>query len=131
MHNLRKEIQSMIQQKDLFWIRSMEGFKKYCGCHQIPQRSFFLKDHQLPLCARCTGIALGHVAALAIAPFHRFQYTILVLIIPMAMDGTVQYFTTYRSNNVKRVVTGFLYGFALMSSMIHTIFLVIRFIRSI
>lgn len=119
----------MIQPKDLLWIKSMEFFKKYCGCHQIPQRSFFLKDYQFPLCARCTGIALGHIAAFVIAPFHRFRYTVLVLTIPMAIDGTVQYFSTYRSNNTKRAVTGFLYGFAFMSAVLHTIFLIVRFIN--
>src|SRR3954470_13491308 len=35
-------------------------------CHQRPERSFFLRGHQLPVCARCTGLYAG--AALA-APF--------------------------------------------------------------
>ena len=25
-------------------------------CHQMPERSFFLDGHQLPVCARCTGL---------------------------------------------------------------------------
>jgi len=25
-------------------------------CHQIPERSFFWDGHQLPVCARCTGL---------------------------------------------------------------------------
>ena len=25
-------------------------------CHQIPERSFFWQGHQLPVCARCTGL---------------------------------------------------------------------------
>jgi uncharacterized membrane protein len=31
-------------------------------CHQRPERSFFLAGHQLPVCARCTGIYLSAVA---------------------------------------------------------------------
>ena len=28
-------------------------------CHQRPERSFFVDGHQLPVCARCTGIYLS------------------------------------------------------------------------
>lgn len=28
-------------------------------CHQRPDRSFFIDGHQLPVCARCTGIYLS------------------------------------------------------------------------
>src|SRR5512136_1841670 len=31
----------------------------YAVCHQIPGRSFFLSERQLPLCARCSGMYLG------------------------------------------------------------------------
>ncbi len=119
----------MIQKKDLLWIKSMEWSKKYCGCHQIPDRSFFFKGYQLPLCARCTGIALGHIVAYIIAPFYIFRYSILILTIPMAVDGTVQYFSSYRSNNIKRLGTGFLYGFAFTSAVFRTVNLTIRFLK--
>jgi uncharacterized membrane protein len=32
-------------------------------CHQKPERSFFLDGHQLPVCARCTGLYLSAAAA--------------------------------------------------------------------
>ncbi len=31
----------------------------YAVCHRIPERSFFLGGHVLPLCARCSGTFLG------------------------------------------------------------------------
>jgi uncharacterized membrane protein len=34
-------------------------------CHQRPDRSFFLDGHQLPVCARCTGLYLSGAAGLA------------------------------------------------------------------
>lgn len=34
-------------------------------CHQLPERSFFLNDRQLPVCARCAGLYLSGVAGLA------------------------------------------------------------------
>ena len=33
-------------------------------CHQRPERSFFIGAHQLPVCARCTGIYLSAAAGL-------------------------------------------------------------------
>lgn len=107
--------------KDQYWIKSMEWCRKYCGCHQMPTRSFFVKGYQFPLCARCTGIALGHLTALLFAPFYTFKIKIFILILPLAIDGTIQYITNYESNNLKRVITGFLYGFAFMSLIIKLI----------
>lgn len=120
----------MIPNKDLVWIKSMEWSKKYCGCHQMPERSFFLNGYQLPLCARCTGIALGHIMAFIVAPFRVFKYTILILMIPMAIDGIIQYFSSYRSNNIKRIITGFLYGFAFTSAVFRTVYLAICFLKA-
>jgi len=100
---------------DYVWTRSMELCAKYCSCHQKPERSFFIRGYQFPLCARCTGIAIGHFASLLVSPFHTFNYIISILLFPLAIDGTVQYFTSYTSNNLKRVITGILYGFAFTS----------------
>ena len=33
-------------------------------CHQRPERSFFADGHQLPVCARCTGLYLSGAIAL-------------------------------------------------------------------
>lgn len=93
----------------------MEWAHKYCGCHQMPERSFFYKEYQFPLCARCTGIAIGHFVAVCAAPFRTFNLSIATLMIPLAVDGTIQYCTAYESNNIKRLLTGVLYGFAFSS----------------
>ncbi|PQL91928.1 DUF2085 domain-containing protein [Apibacter adventoris] len=34
---------------------------KFHTCHQKPERSFFWKRKQFPLCARCTGIYIAFV----------------------------------------------------------------------
>lgn len=101
--------------RDEKWIKSMEIARQYCGCHQKPERSFFFNGYQFPLCARCTGIAIGHLLGLFIAPFITFRYYIALLMIPLALDGTIQYCTSYESNNIRRVLSGILYGFAFTS----------------
>ena len=82
-------------------------------CHQKPERSFFIKNKQLPVCARCTGILLGFLLSYSIGFFIRFYktYWIFILFIPMVLDGCMQKFTNYYSNNNRRLVTGFLFGF--------------------
>jgi Predicted membrane protein len=100
---------------DKKWILLMEWARKYCGCHQKAERSFFFRGYQFPLCARCTGIAIGHILAFCTAPFHTFNFSIVVLMLPLAVDGTIQYCTAYESNNIKRILSGILYGFAFTS----------------
>lgn len=109
-----------MNKKDIIWIRLMEWCYKYWGCHQIPERSFFLFGYQFPVCARCTGIIIGGIFAIVI-PFIDLSYYSLILLIPLILDGTIQLKTRYESNNFKRFLTGFLYGFGLISAIIHTI----------
>ena len=38
---------------------------------------------------------------------------IVILVLPLILDGGIQMFTSYKSNNFKRFVTGFLFGYGL------------------
>jgi uncharacterized membrane protein len=91
-----------------------------CGCHCRPDRSFYFRGKQFPVCARCTGFLIGFIlAAVAYAFYHISSVPILVLmLIPMIVDGTIQKKTSYESNNFKRVVTGFLFGYAILTLLI-------------
>jgi uncharacterized membrane protein len=40
-------------------------------CHQRPERSFFLWAHQMPVCARCTGIYAGAALGAMVFAFRR------------------------------------------------------------
>jgi uncharacterized membrane protein len=82
------------------------------GCHQLPHRSYFYKGKQFPICARCTGIFLGYLAGLAYAIIwgNLSALVSLLLIMPLAVDGSLQYVTKKESTNNRRLITGILAG---------------------
>ena len=101
---------------DKIWIKSMELANKYWGCHQIPERSLYFRGYQFPICARCTGMLVGELTSLVFNFFININSVFLLMImIPMSIDGALQYLTIYESNNLKRFVTGLLFGFSLVA----------------
>ena len=95
------------------------SFTKYL-CHRIPERSFFIKGHQFPVCARCTGFYTGLVVYLIFNLFYKHPYDMnmlfisMVLMIPVAIDGGTQYFGPRESTNNLRFITGFIGGIGLI-----------------
>lgn len=83
-------------------------------CHQLPERSFFLFGHQLPVCARCTGIYfgafLGSFCAREKAPP---RWVFIGGVTPLVLDGVTQLFFR-ESTNVLRLITGLLAGFVVV-----------------
>jgi len=98
---------------DEVWLELMR-IGRAAGCHQMASRSFFAAGYQLPLCARCTGITIGYLAGAAafVRKIRLPVPALLAMCIPCAVDGLLQKFTEYESNNIKRVITGFLTGAA-------------------
>ena len=87
----------------------------YC-CHCSPERSFFIKNRQFPLCARCTGQLIGNILAFGLFPHGHPKIILLcLLLLPLILDGTIQMFSEYRSTNAKRLITGVLFGYALIT----------------
>ena len=68
---------------------------------------------------------MGMIASSFSCFFFRLPLWIAIaILIPMVVDGLVQMFTAYESNNGRRFITGVLFGFGLvMLFAIHTIFL--------
>ncbi|MDR3598667.1 MAG: DUF2085 domain-containing protein [Clostridium sp.] len=81
-------------------------------CHRIPERSFFFRCHQFPICARCTGILIGYIVGIIYIIFFNFlnTYIELSLIVPLIIDGTGQYLGYFKSTNFRRLITGILAG---------------------
>ena len=84
----------------------------FCGCHQRPERSYFIRGYQMPVCARCEGELIGMAAAFIAIWFIRPPYWLMACImIPMVLDGLIQGMTKYESTNLRRLITGTLFGF--------------------
>jgi len=90
-------------------------------CHKIPERSFFLRGKQFPICSRCTGIFIGYIVGFCLIIISYFLHLdilkplySIILLLPMFADGSIQFFTTYKSNNIKRFITGILAGIGIM-----------------
>ena len=82
-------------------------------CHQKPERSFFIGKYQFPFCTRCSGILFGVLIGLMFSLVVHLEnfYLMVLLCIPMIIDGFVQKYTQYFSNNKKRLITGLIFGF--------------------
>lgn len=103
----------------------------YALCHQLPERSFFIHEHQSPLCARCTGMYLGFLISLVFLIIRRRTHSarmpttamisvLIGFITIMGIDGinsTVSIIPgapqLYHTTNVHRLVTGTLFGIAM------------------
>lgn len=102
------------------------------GCHQRADRSFYMKNYQFPLCARCTGIALSSVCGYII--FFKKKPRLLIgvlLTVPMMFDGIVQLAGIKESTNRRRFVTGILGGAGLVFIRLHLYRMIIRRIKSV
>lgn len=89
-------------------------------CHRKPERSFFIRGRQFPVCARCTGFYAGLIAYLVVRHFYTHSYDLntllmsVILMIPAAADGVTQYFSGRESTNGLRFITGFIGGVGLI-----------------
>lgn len=110
------------------------------GCHQMPERSFFYKGKQFPVCARCTGVSIGQALSvvcniawilhqknasfkdkttidvnrpsrLAVFPF----FMSIILLGTMGFDWFIQEIKLLPSTNPRRLITGICGGFGLFN----------------
>jgi len=88
---------------------------KFLACHKIPERSFYFRGKQFPVCARCTGVFIGQflmILLLIIGLRINLLYSCLLLV-PLFIDWFIQYLEWKESTNIRRFITGFLGGFGL------------------
>lgn len=95
------------------WIKLMELGERL-GCHQMPDRSFFIKGWQFPVCARCTGVIIGQAAGTAVCLRKKIPLYISAICCEITLlDWSLQQAGIKQSTNLRRLVTGILGGFGL------------------
>lgn len=108
-----------MNKKDKIWLFFMKLFSK--TCHQKSERSFFFYNYQFPMCARCTGLLIGYLLGI-LALFFNLKISIslsLIFAAIMLIDWFIQHKKIYPSNNTRRVITGFLCGFGIISTLVN------------
>lgn len=110
----------------------MNKLKYICtslGCHQRPDRSFFFKGKQFPLCARCTGVLLGQILACILIVWYKPNiYICIAFLIIMFIDWYIQYLKIKESTNIRRFITGLLCGYGLFTIYIYIALLCFKII---
>jgi len=97
----------------LSWITLMR-IGSHFGCHQISERSFFIKGYQFPVCARCTGVLAGNLAAYALFFIYAIPLEFCVIgCTVMFIDWFIQYIGIRESTNIRRLITGIIAGYSL------------------
>ncbi len=86
-------------------------------CHRLPARSLQLPWGITGLCARCTSFWAGVTAGVAIVLVTGRKIlgipVAFLMLLPMILDGSLQYLGLYESSNALRVMTGASSGFGL------------------
>ena len=97
-------------------VKALYGALMWAGglwCHQMPARSPHLFGAQLPLCWRCTGIALGALALCAWLVARRRLPALaasLLLALPLPLDLLHALARGGDGSNARRLLTGLLWG---------------------
>jgi uncharacterized membrane protein len=97
------------------------------GCHQRPDRSFFLNGYQMPVCARCTGVIIGYLLAIPLFFLYSFSWVItLAGCGSMLLDWGLQAMKIKESTNIRRLISGLSGGYGLMSIQLWLISFILR-----
>lgn len=101
--------------KTIIWLKLMD-WGEAAGCHQMPERSFFIGGWQFPVCARCTGVMIGQILGLMICIRRRVSLrTALICCLCTLTDWLVQRLGIKDSTNKRRLITGILGGIGTMA----------------
>ena len=108
------------------WIKLMKIGSMF-GCHQMAVRSLFYRQYQFPVCARCTGVLIGNISALALFLIYTLPFQIYIMgCALMFIDWLIQYLDIRESTNIRRLITGVIGGYSLTTLYCMTIKYAIR-----
>ena len=89
-------------------------------CHQLPERSYFIHEHKLAVCSRCTGLYAGFALTLLAYPLLRSLRTtttparkwLVLAALPTFIDFSLTFFGIWENTHTSRLLTGLLLGSA-------------------
>ena len=103
------------------WLKWMRLGKLY-GCHQRADRSFFINGWQMPVCARCLGVAISTPIAVILFFIHRISVSVaFIMAAVMLVDWTIQFVGLLPSTNIRRLITGIIGGLRYYNTILHYI----------
>lgn len=113
-----------------YFLEQIRIIGNHSGCHQLPERSFFYKGKQFPVCARCTGVFIGQMSAIiaALLKIKISAFKSFFLLAIMGFDWFIQEIHIKESTNIRRFITGIAGGFGLFSLYIHVFRKLLHFI---
>lgn len=91
-------------------------------CHQLPDRSYYIDNHQMAVCSRCTGVYAGFVLTLMLYPLLRplngsgppRASWLLLAAAPLVIDFSVNLFGFWQNTHTSRLLTGAVLGGAVV-----------------
>ena len=93
-------------------------------CHQYPTRSLWLMNRPMGLCSRCFAIYASFSISLIFFPLLKNRKHVLLfcfILLPLILDGFLQYYNIKEGNNFSRVFSGIQFGLA--ASVIYKYFM--------
>lgn len=87
-------------------------------CHQIPDRSLHIAEHQMAVCSRCFGVYFGLLAGILIYPLWRRvdeveavpRFWLFLSLVPITIDWSLTVFGIWENTHLSRFVTGLILG---------------------
>jgi uncharacterized membrane protein len=121
--NVNKMNKNQVKQQKAYrrWKKWMKWGEK-TGCHQMPERSFFINGYQMPLCSRCFGVIIGYILAIPVFLVMGFIKSLSIAgCLIMFADWFLQFVGIRKSTNTRRLITGIPGGFGIMSIQLNII----------
>ncbi|MBQ8941053.1 MAG: DUF2085 domain-containing protein [Firmicutes bacterium] len=105
---------------------------KLYGCHQRADRSFFINGWQMPVCARCLGVAISTPIAVILFFIHRISVSVaFIMAAVMLVDWTIQFVGLLPSTNIRRLITGIIGGFGVTTIQFYIILYIYKFLTQL
>lgn len=87
-------------------------------CHQMPDRSFHVLEHQFAVCSRCFGVYFGLLLGLVIYPLWRSienidplpRLWLFASMVPIGIDWLLGMLDIWQNNHASRLITGLILG---------------------